>query len=216
MYKYLRAITEIPRESSFTSFTSQKSFTCGVFVDGSFDADTYDAMVWHKLEIVCQLALPASLRKESAKESLLAVQRRASFDQRLQRLLLLRELSVEAAALRAFERIDAFEQLEIFSADLSISYAESLALDPLETAPKLVWDMLKRDHCSEPITFELASKLANRLFIDAGSTATWKKAETNGDNDGLRRQLKDLQAKNRTIIDQIKAYTERSARLEKL
>ena len=125
MYKYLRAITEVPRESSFTS---QKSFTCGVFVDGSFDADTYDAMVWHKLEIVCQLTVPASLRKESAEESLLAAQRRASFNQRLQTPSPLRELSAEAAALRAFERIDAFEQLEIFSADLSISYAEGLAL----------------------------------------------------------------------------------------
>ena len=137
VYKYFRAITEVLRQSSFTS---QKSFTCGDFVDGSFDADTYDAMVWHTLEIVCQLTLPASLRKESAKESLLAVQRRAGFDQRLQRLNLLRDLRAEAAALTGFERIDAFEQLEIFRADLSISYAESLALEALETAPKIVWD----------------------------------------------------------------------------
>ena len=64
--------------------------------------------------------------------------------------------------------------------------------------------------------FRVSIKLANRLFIDAGSAATWKKADTNGDNDGLRQQLKDLQAKNRMKIDQIRAYTEQSARLEKL
>ena len=41
-------------------------FTCG-----DFNADTYDTVVWHKLEIMCQLMLPASLGKESEMATLL-------------------------------------------------------------------------------------------------------------------------------------------------